>query len=155
MDIRKTRIRQRYYLGTLLIALLLIVILSAVYLRVIRVNGEAQVEQLANRSIRMKKLHIKSIVDNTIQHIEVERDLIAKEKGDAVATLYRDALAHVAAKASLEDIKAHLKTVTAHEADIGVVIFDQASGKITDRFNYDLDLPDSGVLVSIVEVNKP
>ena len=87
MKIEKNKIRLLFYICTISIVSILIIVQSTIFIESSKEQSRQKIDQIVDNIYAMKKLYIKDVVNSTIQDIEIERKLVSKQSQDILKDL--------------------------------------------------------------------
>ncbi len=79
VQIEKNRIRQYFYLGAVIIIIMLSACLSGLFMRNLRIEYELKISQLSDSIISAKKRYIKDVIYRTVGDIGAEESIVQAE----------------------------------------------------------------------------
>lgn len=109
MGFERNKIRRIYYISSISIVLLLVVIINVMHLQTLDQEIEQKINQLSENAVSMKQLYIRGIVENVIQKIEIERELIVEDYSNQIAKYILKINAYLKEYEDFSDIEQILK----------------------------------------------
>jgi len=135
MEIEKNKIRLLFYICTISIVLVSVIVLSVMFIRFSNEQATKKLDQLVSSVYDMKKLYIEDIVNSTIQDIDIERDFMIQENYEHIDTLKAYIEGVIAKEDTIDRLYNHIKDDGISYDNIEIWFYNKTYNRVIYQLN--------------------